>query len=111
MCYHNSSFSGISNSSTYSELSYLKFAWLFSFARLKCGPPCWLCKKYIYISLLLDIDHYWEIVGDHIVREAGLTAVESKLSYLRSRRSGSLLTQSETYVAHANATLAVNPNY
>ena len=36
------------------------------------------------ISLLVGADHYWDIVGDHIVRGMGSTAVESKLGYLLS---------------------------
>ena len=46
-------------------------------------------------------------MGDHIIRETGPTAVEYKLSYLHS---GSLLTQSEPHVGHADTTLAVNPS-
>ena len=36
------------------------------------------------ISLLVGADHYWDIVGDHVVRGHGPTAVESKLGYLLS---------------------------
>jgi len=36
------------------------------------------------ISLLVGADHYWNIVGDHIIRGNGPTAVESKLGYLLS---------------------------
>jgi len=36
------------------------------------------------ISLLLGVDHYWDIVGDNIIRGDGSTAVESKLGYLLS---------------------------
>ena len=36
------------------------------------------------ISLLVGADHYWDIVGDHIMRGMGPTAVESKLGYLLS---------------------------
>ena len=36
------------------------------------------------ISLLIGADYYWDIVGDHIVRGHGPTAVESKLGYLLS---------------------------
>ena len=36
------------------------------------------------ISLLVGADHYWDIVGDHVVRGHGPTAVESKLDYLLS---------------------------
>ena len=39
------------------------------------------------ISLLVGADHYWDIVGDHIVRGIGVgpTAVASKLGYFHSR--------------------------
>ena len=36
------------------------------------------------ISLLVGADHYWDIVGDDVVRGDGPTAVESKLGYLLS---------------------------
>ena len=36
------------------------------------------------ISLLIEVDHYWEIIGDHIVRGDGPTAVQSKPGYLLS---------------------------
>lgn len=36
------------------------------------------------ISLLVGADHYWDIVGNHVVRGHGPTAVESKLGYLLS---------------------------
>ena len=36
------------------------------------------------ISLLVGADHYWDIIGDKIVRGDGPTAVESKLGYLLS---------------------------
>ena len=38
------------------------------------------------VSLLVGADHYWDIVGDHIVRgvQGGPTAVASKLGYLLS---------------------------
>jgi len=36
------------------------------------------------ISLLIGADHYWELVGDHIVRGTGPTAMSSKLGYLLS---------------------------
>ena len=36
------------------------------------------------VSLLIGVDHYWKIVGDHIVRGDGPTAVQSKLGYLLS---------------------------
>ena len=36
------------------------------------------------ISLLIGADQYWDIVGDHVVRGNGPTAVASKLGYLLS---------------------------
>jgi len=36
------------------------------------------------ISLLIGVDYYWEIVGNHIVRGRGPTAMQSKLGYLLS---------------------------
>ena len=36
------------------------------------------------ISLLIGVDHYWEIVGNHIIRGHGPTAMQSKLGYLLS---------------------------
>ena len=44
------------------------------------------------ISLLIGVDYYWEIVGNHIVRRRGPTAMQSKLGYLLS---GPLPVQSE----------------
>ena len=43
-------------------------------------------KQEFKISLLVGADHYWDIVGDHIVRglEGGSPAVASKLGYLLS---------------------------
>ena len=40
--------------------------------------------KQFDISLLVGADHYWDIVGDVIVRGDGPTAVESKVGYLLS---------------------------
>ena len=36
------------------------------------------------ISLLIGVDHYWKLVGDHVIRGDGPTAVQSKLGYLLS---------------------------
>ena len=36
------------------------------------------------ISLLIGVDHYWEIVGNHIIRGNGPTGMQSKLAYLLS---------------------------
>ena len=41
-------------------------------------------NKEFDISLLVGADHYWDVVGDVIVRGDGPTAVESKLGYLLS---------------------------
>jgi len=43
-----------------------------------------LTEKEFDISLLVGADHYWDIVGDNVVRGNGPTAVESKLGYLLS---------------------------
>ena len=48
------------------------------------------------ISLLIGDDHYWDIVGDHVVRGMGPTAVESKLGYLLSGQIQPKDTQSTT---------------
>jgi len=57
------------------------------------------------ISLLIGVDYYWEIAGNHIVRGTGPTAMESKLGYLLS---GPLPIKSEQQVAHSYTTLAAN---
>ena len=36
------------------------------------------------ISLLVGADFYWDLVGDHIIKGDGPTAVSSKLGYLLS---------------------------
>ena len=36
------------------------------------------------ISLLIGADFYWDLIGDHIVRGDGPTAVSSRLGYLLS---------------------------
>jgi len=58
------------------------------------------------ILLLIGVDCYWEIVGNHIVRGTGPTTMESKLGYLRT--SGSLPIQLEHNVTHSYTTLAAN---
>jgi len=40
--------------------------------------------KLFEISLLVDVNHFWKLVGDHVIRGNGPTAVESKLGYLLS---------------------------
>ena len=49
-------------------------------------------KEKLDISLLIGVDHYWEIVGNQIVWGKGPTAMQSKLGYLLS---GPLPLQSE----------------
>ena len=58
-----------------------------------------------HISLLISVDYYWEIVGNHIIRGTGPVAMESKLGYLFS---GPLPIQDKPPVTHAHTTLAVN---
>ena len=49
-------------------------------------------KENFEISLLIGSDHYWNFVGDHIIRGNGPIAMQSKLGYLLSGP----LTQSQT---------------
>ena len=46
-----------------------------------------------HISLLVGADHYWDIVGDVIVRGDGPTAVESKVGYLLSGPAPTMIGQ------------------
>jgi len=71
---------------------------------LKLAHPVNSTEKF-QISLLIGVDYYWEIVGNHIVRGTGPTAMESKLGYLLS---GPLPVQSEHPITHSYTTLAVN---
>jgi len=73
---------------------------------LKLAHPVGSAEKF-HISLLIGVDHYWDIVGNYIVRgrDTGPSAMESKLGYLLS---GPLPTPSEPSVTHAYTTLAVN---
>ena len=64
---------------------------------LQLAHPVGYSEKF-HISLLIGVDHYWEIVGNHIVRGTGPVAMESKLGYLLS---GPLPTQEEPPVTHA----------
>ena len=50
---------------------------------LKLAHPISSIEK-LHISLLIRVDYYWQIVGNHIVRGEGPTAMESKLGYLLS---------------------------
>ena len=57
------------------NLSYLR--------SLKLAHPISTIEQF-HISLLIGVDQYWQIVGNHIVRGEGPTAMESKLGYLLS---------------------------
>ena len=57
---------------------------------LKLAHPVSSMEK-LDISLLVGVDHYWDIVGNHIMKGRGPTAMQSKLGYLLS---GPLLTSS-----------------
>jgi len=50
---------------------------------LKLAHPYTDCETQ-EISVLIGADYYWSIVGDHIVRGPGPTAISSKLGYLLS---------------------------
>jgi len=50
---------------------------------LPLAHPITAAEKF-EIPLLAGADHYWDLVGDHIIRGAGLTAMSSKLGYLLS---------------------------
>ena len=43
-----------------------------------------IASKPFEISILIGVDHYWKLIGDHIIRGDGPTAVQSKLGYLLS---------------------------
>jgi len=71
----------------YAHLPYLQ----------KFPLPTLSVQKEFHISLLVSVDHYWDIVGDVIVCGDGLTAVESKVGYLLSPiTTGQFLTTSES---------------
>ena len=57
------------------ELPYLK--------GLPLAQPVTAAENF-KVSLLIGADHYWDLVGDHIVRGSGPTAMSSKLGYLLS---------------------------
>lgn len=50
---------------------------------LKLAHPVGVAEKFD-ISFLIGTDYYWDIVGNHIVRGRGPTAMQSKLGYLLS---------------------------
>ena len=57
---------------------------IFSLLHLKGLPlahPVTMAEKF-EISLLVGADFYWDLVGDHIIRGDGPTAMSSKLGYL-----------------------------
>ena len=58
------------------------------------------------VSLLIGVDHYWKIVGDHVVRGDGPTAVQSKLGYLLS---GPLNLPNHTQEITSTFHISVNP--
>lgn len=74
---------------------------------LKLAHPVNYVDKF-QISLLIGADHYWEIVGNHIVRGSGPTAMESKLGYLLS---GPLPIKSDHPITHSYTTLTANPEF
>ncbi|XP_077865513.1 uncharacterized protein LOC144352224 [Saccoglossus kowalevskii] len=51
------------------------------------------------ISILIGADFYWDIVGDHIIRGPGPTAVSSKLGYLLSGPTDSRQTNDHAFDA------------
>ena len=59
-------------------------------------------NKEFNISLLVGADHYWDIVGNRIIRGDGPTAVESKLGYLISGPSPIPISQ---FVTSANSVM------
>ena len=60
---------------------------VFSLPHLKVLPlahPITMAENF-EICLLVGADFYWDLVGDHIIRGDGPTAMSSKLGYLLSR--------------------------
>ena len=57
------------------------------------------------ISLLIGVDHYWDIIEDDIIRGDGPTAVKSKLGYLLS---GPLPVIQPTTILHVGDATDVN---
>ena len=55
------------------------------------------------ISLLIGADHYWDLVGDEVIRGNGPTAVDSKLGYLLSGPLTSMHTGSKINSLHIGA--------
>jgi len=52
--------------------------------RTVTGELVLLSALVVTVSLLIGADRYWDLVGDHIIRGAGPTAMSSKLGYLLS---------------------------
>ena len=67
---------------------------------LKLAHPVGTPEKFD-ISLLIGTDYYWQIVGNHIVRGKGPTAMQSKLGYLLSGPLPQQVQFSNTNVFHA----------
>ena len=67
---------------------------------LKLAHPVGMPEKF-NISLLIGTDYYWQIVGNHIVRGKGLTAMQSKLGYLLSGPLPQQIQFSNANVFHA----------
>ena len=67
---------------------------------LKLAHPVTTSQKFD-ISLLLGADHYWEVVGNHIVRGEGPTVMQSKLGYLLSGPLQKQTQSSNNNVLHA----------
>ena len=67
---------------------------------LKLAHPVTTSQKFD-ISLLLGADYYWEVVGNHIVRGEGPTAMQSKLGYLLSGPLQKQTQSSNNNVLHA----------
>lgn len=51
---------------------------------LKGLPPAHPVTAAENFEMLIGADHYWDLVGDHIVRGSGPTDMSSKLGYLLS---------------------------
>jgi len=71
---------------------------------LQMAHPVNSAEKF-QISLLIGVDYHWEIVGNHIIRGTGPTAMEPKLRYLLS---GPFPIQLEHNVTHSYTILAAN---
>lgn len=70
---------------------------------LKLAHPVGTTEKFD-ISLLIGADYYWEVVGNHIVRGKGPTAMQSKLGYLLSGPLPLQTQSNNTGVFHACTT-------